>query len=95
MPLESIPFATSSNIESIWHDSDTQTLLIRYHHQSRVYRYPGVPGDDAQGFSQALSANEYLQQFILSQYTGTFVGSVPPAGDGDPPDAQSLSNLLN
>ncbi len=93
MALESIPFAPSGNIQSIWHDSDTQNLLIRYHHRDRVYRYPGISGADAAGFGQSLSANDYLQQVILGQSTGAFVGSIPPADD-DAADIQSLSGLL-
>jgi hypothetical protein len=92
MALESIPFAPSRNIQSIWHDPDTQNLLIRYHHGDRVYRYPGISGADAAGFGQSLSANDYLQ-VILDQSTGTFVGSIPP-GDDDAADIQALSGLL-
>ena len=68
--MESIPFPPSRNIQSISYDLDTQTLLIRYHHQDRTYKYSGVTGEDVAGFSAAISANDYLQEFILSRYRG-------------------------
>ena len=91
MALESIPFAASGNIQSIWHDPDTQTLIIRYHHRDRVYKYPGVPSDDANGFAHSLSANDYLD-IIKSKYTGEFIGSLPAADDGS--DIAALTDLL-
>ena len=91
MALESITFVESGNIQSIWHDLDTQTLVIRYHHQNRVYKYFGVSGEDANGFSQSLSANDYLD-IIKSKYTGEFIGSLPVSADGD--DIAALTNLL-
>lgn len=96
MALEPISFASSQNIQGIWHDPETSNLLVRYHHRDRVYRYPGISSEDAAGFSQSLSANIYLQQVIVTQSTGRFVGILPPSTDDDGiGDIQALTNLLS
>jgi hypothetical protein len=93
MPLSTISFTPSGNIANIWHDPDTQTLIIRFKFGSRVYKYPGVSASEADGFSQSLSANDYLQGFIVPQHTASLVGSLPAMED-PAEDEQGLMKLL-
>ena len=93
MALESIPFAPSDNIQGVWHEPQSNTLLVRYHHRDRVYRYPGISAVDAAGFSQSLSANDHLRQVFLTQATGSFAGILPP-GETDIDDIRALTDVL-
>jgi len=93
MALESIPFAPSNNIQSIWYDLDSQLLVIRFHDRNRVYRYSGVSGEEANGFANSLSAGDYLNRVIRGQHAGEFVGVVPESVDGTA-DIDGLQNLL-
>lgn len=67
MAMQPVQFTPSGNIEAIWHDQDTQQLMVKFR-SGKYYRYPGVTGDEADGFAQALSANQYLQEFIIPSH---------------------------
>jgi len=73
MAVEPISFTPSANIQAITYDADTQTLLVRFHRGGRLYRYVEVTGEEAYGFGQALSANDYLQTRILPAHPGEAV----------------------
>lgn len=80
MAMRDIPFAPSGNIADIQHDDETQTLYVRFR-SGRAGRYLQVTGDEADGFSQALSANQYLQVMIVPGHKYEPVGSQDiPAG---------------
>jgi hypothetical protein len=82
MALRPISFAPSANIADIWHDSDTQTLIVRFKWGGRLYKYSAVPESTAAGFSQSLSANDYLQRFIIPEHgSGAPIGSISAASD--------------
>lgn len=80
MAMESIPFASSRNIQAVWYDSDTQTLVVQFHHRNRAYQYAGVTGEEAAGFANTLSANDYLQHSILPKYSGQLMDPSELAG---------------
>ena len=67
MAAEPISFTPSRNISGIAYDADLQQLTIQFR-SGWVYRYDEVPQDAADGFSQALSANDYLRLFIENQF---------------------------
>ena len=85
--MESIPFTPSKNIQAVEYDLDTQTLIVRFHHKNRAYKYSEVTGEEATGFSNSLSANDYLQRFILPVHAGEPVSvDVNEEELGDPGD---------
>jgi len=65
MALRIISAPPSGNIVAISYDPDTQTLLVQFRYQDAVYRYTGIDENTADGFSQALSATDYLKSAIL------------------------------
>lgn len=93
MPLEPISFSPSGNIQSIFHDPNTQTLMIRFKYGNRVYKYLGVSSADADGFSQSLSASDYLRLFISPGHSGTLIGALPVTEDPSA-DLLALTELL-
>lgn len=67
MAAEPISFTPSRNISGIAYDPDEQSLTVAFA-SGWVYRYSDVPQDVADGFSQSLSANDYLRLFVANQY---------------------------
>jgi hypothetical protein len=76
MPMEAIPFAPSGNIQDIQYDADTQTLIVQFHYKNRKCKYSGVTGEEATGFANSISANDYLQRFIIPQHAGEPVADI-------------------
>jgi hypothetical protein len=70
MALEQISFTPSRNISSIAYDADSQQLFVMFKRAGHIYRYQRVAGEAAYGFSQALAANDYLKNYIQSNYVG-------------------------
>jgi hypothetical protein len=66
MPFTPVPFPSSKNIASVEHDPDSQVLVVTYS-RGHAYRYFPVTVDMADGFGQALSASDYLREFIVGQ----------------------------
>lgn len=69
MAFENIEFVASRNINAIIYDADSQEMLVEFSGNGRVYRYSGVTGDMASGFSQAPSATDHLRSVIEPQTT--------------------------
>jgi len=69
MAVRDIEFPTSSNIQAIAYDPDSQELTITFF-GDRTYRYDGVSENEADGFTTASSAGEYLNRVIKSSYRG-------------------------
>ena len=67
MAIEYVRFTPSRNISQITYDADLQEMVISFR-SGAVYRYSEVPGDVAAGFSQSLSANDYLKAFVESSF---------------------------
>jgi hypothetical protein len=63
MAIEIISAPASGNIVSIAYDADSQSLFVQF--KSATYVYHGIDGDTANGFSQALSATDYLKSAIM------------------------------
>jgi hypothetical protein len=70
MAVRDIEFPTSSNIQAIAYDDDTQDLTITFKPGDRTYVYRGVTGNEADGFTTASSAGEYLNRVIKRSYIG-------------------------
>lgn len=70
MALEVISHPASGNIAQVAYDADTQELFVVFKWKDATYRYSHITGDEANGFSQALSAGDYLNQFIVPQHPG-------------------------
>jgi hypothetical protein len=69
MAFENVEFTASRNINAVIYDADTQEMLIEYKGSGKVYKYSGVTGDMASGFSQAPSSTDYLRSVIEPQTT--------------------------
>ena len=65
MPIEVIAVPPSGNIVNVSYDADAQTLYVQFVYQNSIYKYSGIDGDTANGFSRALSASQYLRQSII------------------------------
>lgn len=72
-PVVQISHPPSTNIAQIVYDSDRQLLTI-YFQKGAVYNYYDVPEDVANGFSQALNANQYLRTFVTNSFVYDRVG---------------------
>ncbi|HXN71569.1 MAG TPA: KTSC domain-containing protein [Candidatus Acidoferrales bacterium] len=70
MAMEIISHPASGNIAQVGYDADSQELIVVFKWKSATYKYSNVSGDEANGFSQALSAGDYLNQFIVPQHPG-------------------------
>ena len=68
-----IPFAASTNIQSVQYDDESQELTVRFF-KGGTYVYSDIPPNVADGFSSAPSAGTYLHQFIKGQYSYEKVG---------------------
>ena len=73
MPQEIIGHPPSTNIAQVVYDSDQQLLTISFQ-KGAMYQYYEVPEDVAQGFSQALNANDYLKTFVTNSFQYSRVG---------------------
>lgn len=73
MALKDIPHPPSSNIAQIVWDDETLELFISFQ-KGAIYRYDQVPESVANGFSQAISATDYLRGYIESEYIPVRVG---------------------
>ena len=78
MPMEAISHVPSSNIKGILYDADSQSVYVRFK-GDKVYRYNTVSAEDAQGFSNALSATSYLQTLTSERTGGQVFGEDIPA----------------
>jgi len=74
MAVRSIEFKPSSNIESIGYDEENMSLIVTFK-SGTAYSYSKVPSLVADGFSQADSAGQYLNQNIKNQYDYTPLGA--------------------
>lgn len=70
MAVRDIEFPESSNIAAIQYSDDDQELFITFKPGDRQYKYPGVTGNEADGFTTASSAGEYLNRVIKRSYIG-------------------------
>lgn len=61
---------TSSNIRSIGHDQDNQTLEIEFN-SGAVYQYANVPPSEYEGFLNADSKGKYFHANIKDRYSFT------------------------
>ena len=66
MALEEIPIPASSHIQAVLYDADQMMLIVSF--KKATYVYLKVPGDVAFGFSNALSAGDYLNQNVKPLY---------------------------
>lgn len=66
MAAEAIPFNSSSHVKGVRYDSETQELVVVFDRAS--YLYSGVPIQVANGFRDAPSAGQYLDQQIKGVY---------------------------
>jgi hypothetical protein len=73
MATEIINHPPSRNIAWITYDADQQLMTIGFQ-KGATYQYFDVPGDVANGFSQALDANDYLKTFVTSQFQYERIG---------------------
>jgi KTSC domain-containing protein len=67
MPLQLIPIPASSHILTVLYDDENMLLYIQFK-RGAVYVYSQVPGDVADGFTQALSAGQYLETSIKGAF---------------------------
>jgi len=58
---------TSTNIQSIGYDSNSQTLEVEFN-SGTVYQYAGVPQDEYDGLMTAGSKGTYLNARIKGRY---------------------------
>ena len=58
---------TSSNINSIGYDADSQTLEIEFNNGA-VYEYSGVPEGEHTGLMNAVSKGTYFNANIKNRY---------------------------
>lgn len=66
-------YVSSSNIEAVGYDDDTQTLRVWFLNGS-VYDYAGVSRMEYEGLRDAPSVGSYLHQNIKGQYPYQKVG---------------------
>jgi hypothetical protein len=66
MEIEKV-YVSSSNIEAIGYDEDSETLRIWFNNGS-VYDYSGVGIMEYEGFKNAPSLGSYMHQNIRGQY---------------------------
>lgn len=59
---------TSSNICSVGHDPDNQTLEIEFN-SGAVYQYASVPPSEYEGFLNADSKGKYFHANIKNRYS--------------------------
>lgn len=64
---------SSTNIESIGYDPETNCLFVRFHDGS-LYRYSGVPEALYHGIMSAPSHGRYLNQHIKDRYPDQKIG---------------------
>jgi hypothetical protein len=62
MSAEIIPIKSSSHVQGVSYDEDTQELVVSFAKAS--YLYSGVPPQVANGFAGAASAGQYLDTAI-------------------------------
>lgn len=67
MELEKI-FVSSSNVEAIGYDSESETLKVWFLNGS-AYQYLSVPFAIFEGLKDAPSVGSYLHQNVKGQYT--------------------------
>lgn len=67
MALHPAAFPASRNIAEIAWDDESESLYIRYL-SGATYRYDKVPEQVVHGFSTALSATQYLRQYIETEF---------------------------
>jgi KTSC domain-containing protein len=67
MAVEPIPFPPSRSITLIEYDPETQQLKVTFR-RGGVNVYTGVDETSARGFSQYLSATQYLNAYIVGQF---------------------------
>ena len=60
---------TSSNIEKVGYDDDTETLGVIFG-SGTTYHYGGVPKEIYENFISAPSAGQFFHREIMNQYTG-------------------------
>jgi hypothetical protein len=58
-----VPIPDSSHISSIIYDDESMILYVEFQ-RGAIYAYMNVPGDIVTGFTQALSAGQYFNQFV-------------------------------
>lgn len=66
-------FVSSSNVEAVGYDEDTQTLRVWFINGS-VYDYSGVSQPEFEGLRDAPSVGSYLHRNIKGQYPYEKVG---------------------
>jgi hypothetical protein len=59
---------SSSNIQSIGYDSDSQTLEIEFI-KSGIYQYHGVPSEEHQAMMNSDSMGKYFNAHIKGRYS--------------------------
>ena len=59
----------STNVAAIGYDPATASLVIRFHNQSRVYRYKGVPQAVHDAFMASPSKGFFFTQHIKGRYS--------------------------
>jgi hypothetical protein len=67
MAAEAIPIKSSSHVQGVSYDEETQELVVAFAKAS--YLYSGVPAQVANGFADAPSAGAYLDQNIKGSYS--------------------------
>lgn len=65
-------YVTSSNIQGVAYDRDTQTLYIQFKNGSE-YSYANVPNDEYEELIEASSVGSYFNDNIKGQYAFTRV----------------------
>lgn len=73
MAERQIPIASSSNIQGVAYNDDTQVLTVQFK-SGGTYTYDGVSSEKADGFSSAESAGKYLHQNLKGQHIATKIG---------------------
>ena len=65
-------YVTSSNIQGVSYDRDTQTLYVQFKNGSE-YSYASIPSDEYEELISATSVGSYFNDNIKGQYAFTRV----------------------
>jgi hypothetical protein len=71
--MRTITIQPSSNILSVVYDEEAMLLFVTFK-RGKTYAFSQVPGNVADGFSQALSAGQYFNTNVREQFTHELLG---------------------
>jgi hypothetical protein len=63
-----LQLVSSRSVAAVGYDAETSALVIRFHNQSRVYRYMGVPREVYDTFMSSSSMGRFFTQHIKGNY---------------------------